>query len=394
MERFEIQPVLSSTLPDVAKFLHTWHSNESTTVGYQLYASEDVPSVERRLRWLLVENPVASGSSRFGFCVRDRLGAIRGLNLAFPAAFMWADQRVLGLCSSSFFVEPTVRPMGFYLFRKLLSSPGYSFFFVTTCNVHSAKLWSKLGGSAVPESELEYMLPLRFEVVGPAFVATKTTSKAALVAARICGRFANPVVRLLTQPLANLTIEPCCDWEKLSELSRRHRSLTEITTDRSVDFLKWRYGLATSLHRCGIYLFRDKQGNEGWFSVGESTRGKQRQIRESFLLDAIWPREKMSFGGVFHEIIRLTARRADAIFFRSQPGRDYREYSRWAIPHRFAAPRAFALRAKGAPPLPIELLDYDDSEYSAWSSQGTAAREHSDLFPRSLGATLNATSDA
>jgi hypothetical protein len=394
MERFEIQPVLSSTLPDVAKFLHTWHSNESATVGSQLYASEDVSSVERRLRWLLVENPVATEGSRFGYCVRDRLGAIRGLNLAFPAAFMRADQRVLGLCSGSFFVEPTARPMGFYLFRKHLSSPWYSFFFTTTCNVHSAELWRKLGGCAVPGSELEYMLPLRLEVVAPAFVATKNPSEAALAAARICGRFANPVLRLLTRSSADLTIEPCHDWGKLSELSRRHRSPAEITTDRSVDFLQWRYGLASSLHQCDIYLFRDKQGNEGWFSVGESTRGKQRQIRESVLLDAIWPREKMSFRGVFQEILRLTARRADAIFFRSRPGRDYREYSRWAIPHRLAAPRAFALRSRGAPQMPIELLDYDDSEYSAWSLQGTAAREHSDLFPRSLGAKLSATGDA
>lgn len=380
MERFEIQPILSSALPDVAGFLHRWRGNEAERSSVQHYVREDTLSIERRLRWLLLENPVATEGTRLGYCLRDHQGVIRGLNLDIPAAFLSADQRLLCLCSGSFFVEPAARPLGLYLFRKYLASPGYSFFFSTTCNANSGELWRKLGGYAVPNSEIEYVLPLRLDVMIPAFVATRTSSEAARGIARICGRCANPILRLLTRPSAKLAIEPSQDWEKLSELSRRHRSSNHITSDRSAEFLRWRYGSASPLYPCGIYLFRDNQGNEGWFSLGNVLRGGQQQICGSILLDAIWPREKMSFRAIFEEILRLAVPRADAIFFRSRPGLDYREYSPWIIPHRSETPRVFVMMRKGAPLLDLDLLDYDDSDDGAWSFQWPGARGVSDLF--------------
>jgi hypothetical protein len=389
MEGFEIQPILSSGLPDVAGFLHRWRGNEANGSSVQHYVREDTLSIERRLKWLLLENPVATEGTRLGYCLRDRLGVIRGLNLAIPAAFLSADQRLLCLCSGSFFVEPPARPLGLYLFRKYLGSPGYSFFFSTTCNAQSGELWRKLGGCAVPNSEIEYVLPLRLDVMIPAIVDTMTSSDAVSGIARICGRFANPILRLITRPSAKLAIEPSQDWEKLSELSRRYRSPSFITGDRSAEFLRWRYGSASPLYPCGIYLFRDNQGNEGWFSLGNVLRGGQQQICGSILLDAIWPREKMSFRGILEEILRLAASRADAIFFRPRPGVDYREYSPWIIPRRLETPRVFVMMRKGAPSLDLNLFDYDDSDDSAWSFQWPGARGRSDLFPRESGGMAN-----
>jgi hypothetical protein len=363
MERFEIQPVLSSALPDVADFLHRWRSNEGV--------DSPIQNMERRLRWLLVENPAATEGSPLGYCLRDRSGVIRGLNLSFPSAFLAGNQRILGLCSGSFFVEPPARSMGFYLFKKYLGSPGYSFFYATTCNTSSAPLWQRLGGSAVPTSETEYILPLRLDVMMPAFVATRTSSEIASGIARLGGRCANPVLRLLTRPSAQLTIEPCQDWEKLSELFRRHRSASYMTSDRSAEFLQWRYGPASPLYPCGVYLFRDPQGNEGWFSLANLIR---KGVRGCSLLDAIWPREQMSFSGIFQEALRLASTEADAIFFRRQPGLEYREYSRWVLRHRLAAPRAFVLTPKGELPMPLDSLDYDDSDYIAWKSSWTSKK--------------------
>ena len=96
MERFEIQPVLSSALPDVANFLRRWRDNQGEGSSLQYPVREDSLSIERRLRWLLVENPVITEGSQHGFCIRDRWGIIRGLTLSFPAAFLAADQRLLG----------------------------------------------------------------------------------------------------------------------------------------------------------------------------------------------------------------------------------------------------------------------------------------------------------
>jgi hypothetical protein len=167
--------------------------------------------------------------------------------------------------------------------------------------------------------------------------------------------------------LAKLVIEPCQDWEKLSELFRRHRSPNHITGDRSPALLQWRYGPGSPAHPCDVYLIRDERGNEGWFSLGQLTRGEERQFRASVLLDAIWPREQMSFRDIFDQILRVTAATADAISFRWQPGLDSNELSPYVIRRNLGAPRAFVSVPKGAPRLPLESLDYDDSDYVAWA---------------------------
>jgi hypothetical protein len=351
MQRFEIQPVLDSTLPDVAGFLQRWRGNQDE--GFLHHAArEDSLSIERRLRWLLLENQVARDGSH-GFCVRDQMGVIRGLTLCFSGAFLAADQRMLGLCSGSFFVEPQARMLGFYLFRRYLSSPGYSFFFATTCNATSAALWGKLGGSAVPNSEMEYILPLRLETLLPALVTGRVASEIA----RVFGQCTSPLLRHLERRPAELTMEPCRDWQKLSELFRRHRSTDWITTDRSAEFLQWRYGQNPLQHPCDVHLFRDKRGNEGWFSLSHMMRGRQGQIRGSVLLDAIWPREKMSFRDIFPLIMQLVSTKADAIFLRPRLGLDYGECSRWIIRRRLEAPQVFAITRKGDPRLAVGSLD-------------------------------------
>jgi hypothetical protein len=362
MERFEIQPVLAAALPDVADFLLRWRENEPAPQP----AIESPACVERRLRWLLVENPAVTEGSPLGLCLRDESGVIRGINLAFPASFLAGDNRLRGLCSGSFFVEPAARSMGFYLFKKYLASPGYSFYFATTCNAASSALWASLGACSVPNSETEYILPLRLDVVIPAFVANRTSSRIASGLAQAAGWCANPVLRFFTRPSAGLIIEACQDWEKLSELSRRHRAVNSVTMDRSPEYLRWQYGPISPAHPCGICLFRDKQGNEGWFSLANLRRGEEGQFRGSVLLNAIWPRESMSFQDIFQEIVRFAATSADAIFFRWQSGLNYSDYSRFVIPHRLPAPRAFVKTSKSGTPFEPHLLDYDDSDYVAW----------------------------
>ena len=386
MERFEIQPVLSSALPDVASFLRRWRDHQTENWFDQYPIREDPQSLERRLKWLLVENPAIPDGSQHGFCIRDHAGIIRGLTLSFPAAFLAGDRRLLGLCSGSFFVEPQARTLGYFLFKKYLRSPGYSFFFATTCNANSATLWRKMGGSAVPSSEREHILPLRLDVMLPAFVAGRTASEAAPEIARIIGRCANPFLHRLARQSTQLTIEPCQDWQKLSELFRRHRSAEWLTSDRSAEFLQWRYGPASPNYPCDIFVLRDKRGNEGWFSLSNIIRGNQGQIRGSVLLDAIWPREKMGFRDILPEILRLVASGADAIFFRPQPGLDYGECSRWIIPYRSEAPRAFVITRKVDPLLPVTSLDYDDSDYGAWAVHWPGPGGRSDLPNRSRAA--------
>jgi hypothetical protein len=356
MESFEIQPVLDSALSDVARFLHSWPGDDDRGSAVERPVSDDSLRIEKRLRWLLVENPFTSAASQYGFCIRNASGGIMGLLLAFPGEFRVADQRLLALCSGSFFVKPQARTQGLYLFKRYLNSPGYSFFFATTCNANSGALWRTLGGCAVPNSERVYRFPLRLEVLLPASVTGRTSSRLAADMARLVGRGADPVLKLLRRR-ANLTIEPCRDWDKLAALSRRHRCAHLITTDRSAAFLRWRYGPGSPNHPYDVWLFRDTRGNEGWFSLDTIRSGRQGEIRGCVVLDAVWPREAMSFRDILPAMLQLVAPKADALFFQPRPGLDYRESSRWIFPYRLEAPQIFAMARKGGAPLAVSSLD-------------------------------------
>ncbi len=90
-------------------------------------ADDTVLSIERRLHWLLIENPTSASEPELGYCVRDESGLMRGLNLWFPSAFLRGGQSLRGLCSGTFFVEPPARSLGFYLFKKYLAYSGLFF---------------------------------------------------------------------------------------------------------------------------------------------------------------------------------------------------------------------------------------------------------------------------
>jgi hypothetical protein len=356
IKRFEIEPVLGSALPEVARFLQSW--DQGSAVERPVRA--DSPTTDARLRWLqwlLVENPLTTAASQHGLCIRDASGVIAGLLLSFPGVFLAGDRRIRGLGSGSFFVDPRARTLGFYLFKRYLTAPGYGFFFSTTCNANSGPLWRTLGAGAVPQSDTEYILPLKLDVMLSAFVARRNSSPLGLGTARVLGRCANPVLQLFARGSRQLTTEPCRDWEKLAELSRRHRPANLITTDRSAVFLRWRYGQHPPNHPFDVWSFRDKRGNEGWFALGTIVRGVQGQIRGCVLLDAVWPRERMSFRDILSAIVRLVASEADAIVLPPRPGLDYGECSRWIILRTLDAPRVFALTRKGAAPVTVSSLD-------------------------------------
>jgi hypothetical protein len=101
--------------------------------------------------------------------------------------------------------------------------------------------------------------------------------------------------------------------------------------------------------------------------LGHLTRGEGGQLHASVLLDAIWPRERISYRDILQEILRVAAATADAIVFRWQPGLDYSKYTRCVIPRKLEAPRAFVSVPKGAPRFALDSLDYDDSDYIAWT---------------------------
>jgi len=143
-KRFDIEPVLGDSLPAAASFLDRWRVEPNAAWSPPPAARAGSPTMLRRLQWLLLEHPLAAGVSEHGLCIRDGSGVIVGLLLSFPSAFRMGDRRILAMGSGSYFVEPRARTLGFYLFKRHLTCPGYAFFFSTTCNATSGAMWAML----------------------------------------------------------------------------------------------------------------------------------------------------------------------------------------------------------------------------------------------------------
>jgi hypothetical protein len=300
--------------------------------------------------------------------------------LNFPNAFVAGDRRLVGLCSGSFYVESQLRTAGFFLFKRYLDSAGYSFYFATTCNANSGIIWEKVGGVAAPNSGTEYILPLRFDVMLPVFLEGRYWRGMASSMGRTLGRCGNLVSGLLRRPANSLRVGPSRDWDKLSDLSQRHRSRELITAERSVPFFEWRYGANSPNHLADVCVFQDVHGNEGWFAIGERMLGRDGHVRSAILLDAVWPRARMHFREILPAVIERATSWADAVFFSPRPGVDYGECSRLIVPRRFEGPRVWAQAAKGASfdVASLDLVTADgDSGWSNRFENKVAALDHS-----------------
>jgi hypothetical protein len=342
--RFEIQPLHADALDDAAAYLARRRPRVDAT------------SWAPHLRWLLVDNPLAASAPDHGLCLRDSAGAIAGLDLAFPAAFCSGERRMLALGSGGYFVEPEARGLGFYLFKRHLQSPGFAFFFATSCNAASGALWQALGACAAAECDVEYVVPIDLGVVLAASLQTRDASAPTVMAGRFAGRCAT-ALRSICSRTTELTAEPCRDWDKLAELARRHRPQRWITAERSAAYLRWRYGPRSPNHAAELCVFRDRRGNEGWFALQPTARGERTRVRGRLLLDAVWPRDRMSVGDVITTMARFPRREADAIYLRPRPGVEYDACGPWIIRRRREAPPVFAVAARGHAPLTPSSLD-------------------------------------
>jgi hypothetical protein len=341
--RFEIQALRADALADAATFLAPRRGGDGT-------------ATLRHLWWLLLENPLAAAAPDHGLCIRHANGAVVGLLIAFPAAFRAGDRRIVAMASGAYFVAPAAQTLGFHLFKRHLRSPGVAFFFSTSCNAASGALWRALGASTVAGSDIEYVLPLDIGAVLAAFVAARTSARFAVRLAKLagpCARAFRPIVRAA----AGVTVERSRDWEKLAELARRHRPGGCVTADRSAAFLQWRYGACPTTHAADLCVFRDRHGNEGWFSLGAVTRGERARLRGRELLDATWPRDRMEFRTVLAAAARFAQADADAVYVRPRPGVDLGDRLPWIIRRRRETPSVFVVAAKGQPPLESSMLD-------------------------------------
>jgi hypothetical protein len=367
MKEIGIEPVFPPALPEIAEFLFAQRAAEAATLSGGQISLERPADIGRRLQWLLLDNPSARHGEPIGLCLRDGEGVIRGLNLCFPASFSLGNKKIAGLGSGSFFVDPNVKSLGFFLFRKYLACPGYAFYFATTCNAASAPLWKALGGRDVMRSEVEFVIPLQLDSMAALWVARKNAGGFATEIARWGGRCASPMLNIVARPRVHFDIKPCHDWEKLADLSRRCTSQQTLTSDRSADLLRWRYGPSSPMRNSTIYLISDSRGNEGWFALSDTPPRAPGKVRGCTLLDAIWPEAEINFRDILPRIAEVAPAAAEAVFIRCRADQDLAKAWRWFVLRRLAVPRAYVITAKGNTSLDVHSLDYDDNDYVAWS---------------------------
>ena len=103
--------------------------------------------------------------------------------------FVQHDRVLLGLVSGNFFVAADARMQGFLLFRKFLAVTGVDFWYATSSNQNSGPLWRQLGGSPVPGSDRELILPLEFGALAEEFARRRQWPRVVARLSKAAGLF-------------------------------------------------------------------------------------------------------------------------------------------------------------------------------------------------------------
>ncbi len=271
--RFHIEPLGAENLDDAAGYL------------VRRGGDADVPSMVRALRWRLFDNPAARSHIEAGQLLRTDAGAVAGIHLSIPQRFV-ADGRIVhALCSSALYVDDSARLQGFVMFRRFLGQPDVDFSFASTCNVASAALWERVGGRAVDASRHEVILPLQTTRVVESLVPAGSRRSIAAAAAAVGGG-ALGLARAWGR--RGVQAEPTVDWERLAACARRHADRS-ISSERTAQFLAWRYEQNPAPTPYRVWWVRDRAGREGWLSAGPLFRAAAPDLRCWIVTDIVWP---------------------------------------------------------------------------------------------------------
>ncbi len=312
MDNYRIDPLGEEDLDSVAQFLveaASW--NRDSTASSKERDPRSPGVVLQNLRWRLLRNPARR--SELGLCLRDTNHTLLGVMLYFPSLFVMHDQRVLGLGSGGFYVDPRARLQGFYMFRKSLKTSGVDFFFATTCNAASGQLWEKLGGTPAQDAFETYTLMIRAEAVAEEYAMRRHFRGLPLSVARLAGRLATP---LLSLGRRRSTISFCRtnDWERLADLAAQHRPRDALTCDRSIEYLRWRYEQSPGAARNEVFEFRDRHDHSGWFvAQSQPNEGAEKNIRRYSILDLVYPRDSLDPASLIDAIAASFGHRADLV---------------------------------------------------------------------------------
>ncbi len=339
MASYAFKPIFEDDLPEVAAFLYEQQSATSREDWSQARPQGD------DLQWMTC-NPDHRPEMPFGETLRTADGKIAGMIIAVPRPYRLGDTTLVGLAAGDFYIDAAARMQGFFMLRRYFKLQHGDFWFANSCNRQSGPLWAKCGAMLVPESDVEYVFPLKLGPLAEELAIRKQWPGAVRRLLGSLGPGAD-IIAALRIPGNRFQISYCSDLEKLSELAARCRNPRLLQPDRSVAHLKWQYGDPPETPQDGqtrqIFTFSDRSGAEGWFALGFDRRGREDQIRTARLLDAVWPEDRLSFTAVLPAVIAAARGNIDLVSIRGRVGLKLNENARGFRRRRLLAPEAFLL---------------------------------------------------
>jgi len=269
--RASIVDLAEKDLPELAGFVAT-------------QSGKDPAETIAHLTWLLVENPARRNDMALGCGARSSDGALVGCILYLPQMFIFRNNPVRVLGSTSFYVEEAHRGSGGAIFLKFARAAQGAPLFGNSANAIAAQLWKARGAKAIPDSDHELLGIIRWpSVVEEAMARRSVNASIARLAGAGMGwlRFVRSLK--LQQNCANRLVK-LSSVEQAKEITRAEAS-DAVTALRDQSYLKWRYD---SKHDPSIALFAFTSHyaqTPTFVAVNERHRGHRGQICALNMLD-------------------------------------------------------------------------------------------------------------
>lgn len=329
--------ITEADISDVAAYLaRQARAGEATT-------TQGLPP-ERRLRWLLLENPARVDDVPLGWCIRDAAQCVIGTLLCVPFRVAARDVTRTALMSCKFFVDEPYRGAGLVPFRDYLKLGRQYPLFCTSANAVSGELFAGAGGNVIAGTDYTMLGVARYAPLTEEWAFRKT------------GRPA--LSRITALPIGLLP------RRKLGRSDGEMRPLTSVAdvmaldlappgdavaVVRDVPYLRWRYFSAESAST--VLCFRGCGAGPRMVVVNQVRWGHRSQIRVLNVLD-VWPPLDADTAPSFVQLLWARHEGAfDALWLRSQPPEAEADLRRFGfMRHRFPAPLGWCLDSSGRLP--------------------------------------------
>jgi hypothetical protein len=245
-------------------------------------------SVESHLRWFLIDNPAHDPQIPFGCGLRSPQGQLVGCILYIPQTFRFAQQTLLVVGSTCFYVDERYRGSGGLIFLRFSELGKKWPLFANSANADAAKLWKARGAVPIPHSDHELFGVFRWGGVIEEGLIRRGVPK--ILARTISGPaalFVRPFKRLKVEGGRPGDLLPLASAEQVMQL-HIHGPAPELTANRDLRYIRWRYFSGRDA-TAAVFAFRNHQvESDVLVTVNRRLRGYRGQIRALHLLD-IYP---------------------------------------------------------------------------------------------------------